>query len=227
MFYFDSTRVAPTLALALVCALSAPAVAEVQDTCPGQASMVSESVSQAFRSLCSLHRNALPGPVGVTLREEKTSSLIVEHIASQRFASELLRGSWETASVEQQSRWERVLGALLSARVSRALRTPLRYEMSVADVKVATPCGEANARLTLRERVQDRQMEIALKLVKLEPGWRVWDLATDGASLVKTWRPRFQTVVRERGVAGLESELAHLATRLGVRTERRPSATRP
>jgi ABC-type transporter MlaC component len=88
--------------------------------------------------------------------------------------------------------------------------------MSVADVNVAAPCEEASARLTLKERLKDRELDIALRLVKRDLAWRVWDVATDGASLVQTWRPRFQTVARERGLPGLEKELAHLARRLGV-----------
>ncbi|MGB0589222.1 MAG: ABC transporter substrate-binding protein [Myxococcota bacterium] len=138
------------------------------------------------------------------------------NIAPHRFAAELLRGSWEIATDEQKMRWQRVLGTLLRNRVSRALRAPLRYEMSVADVNVVAPCEEARARLTLRERLKERELEIALRLVKHDLAWRVWDVITDGASLVQIWRPRFQTVARERGLPGLEKELAHLAQRLGV-----------
>ena len=225
MFCFLPSRFALALLFFVLCGLSPSAVAEEAEGCPGPAAGVSESVAAAFRSLRAVHLNALPGPVGLSLRDQKTALLIVENISSQRFASEVLGGSWASASEAQRGRWGRVLGELLRARVSKALRAPLRYEMTVSDVKVAASCEEASARLTLRDRVRDRETQVALKLVKHAPSWRVWDLSTDGASFVKIWQPRFRSILREQGIDGLEKEIAALGKRLGVPLE--PGFARP
>jgi ABC-type transporter MlaC component len=224
-FYCAPARVALPLVCALLCGLAPQVVAQTGEGCPGEAGVVSERVTKVFRAIRSAHSNALPGPVGIRLRDKNTSSLIVENIAPQRFASELLRGTWERGSAAQQARWQRVLGALLRQRVSRALRSPLRYVVTVDDVIVTAPCEEALALLTLRERAKARQVQLELKLVKLSHGWRVWDISTDDASLVMTWRPRFQNVARERGVTGLDRELEELGQRLGLSVAPRASSS--
>ncbi len=209
------------VALVAVGCWSAGALASEPEAsaCDGQREVVRGVVTTAFRTLRGYHKNALPGPQGIVLRDQKIEKLLTAHIAPERFTASVLKGAWERASPAHKVRWRRVLGTLLHRRLARALRDPLRYALLVDGVTVEPTCDASSADVRLTERRRGRHVAITLQFVLENGAWRVWDVWTDEASLVRTWRPRFGSIATERGLEALDHELDQLAERMGVPRE--------
>ena len=55
--------------------------------------------------------------------------------------------------------------------------------------------------------------ELVVSLVWLEGAWRATDVEVDGVSLAKTWEDRFERLYRNRGVPGVDEQMAIIARR--------------
>ena len=196
----------PGLMGLLLCLLVPPARAEPCDgSTPPQ-----EAVGAVFERLKAIHRGALPGPDGAARRDSLVLSLVQDHVAAERFTSEVLRRPWSRAQPAQKALWSRVLGTLLQRRVIRALGDPLGYTLTVGEVSVEAECRAATVQLTLKERRRTRTTNLTLRLERVGSRWAVWDIGSSEVSMVRTWRSRLSRTT------SLDGELARLARRLGV-----------
>ena len=185
--------------------------------CEGQSGAARDTVTSVFGKLRGLHRRALPGPAGTGMRDRQVASLVLGHVAAQRFTSEVLRKPWAKADEVFRARWPSALGALLHRRFLRALNDPLRYELAVGEVTLGPGCDEATVHLSLTERKRRRVVRLTLRMEQRGGVWGVWDVESQDVSFVKTWRARFARVARQHeGLEGLDSELGDLARRLDV-----------
>jgi phospholipid transport system substrate-binding protein len=151
---------------------------------------------------------------------EKTIALVEEkvlpHFNFNRMTALAMGINWRKASPEQQKLLVEEFRTLLVRTYSTALTNyrdqkieykPLRAKPSDTDVTVRSQVRQAGA----------EPISIDYSLEKTDAGWKVYDVAVAGVSLVTTYRDTFAQEVRKAGVDGLIKTLGeknrHLQTK--------------
>lgn len=115
--------------------------------------------------------------------------------------------NWPKASVEQQKMLTSEFRTLLVRTYSSALST---YKNQVIEVKpLRAAAGDTD--VTVRTQVKQPGTEpvsIDYNMEKTPSGWKVYDVAVGGVSLVTNYRETFNAEIRDGGVDGLIKSLA-------------------
>jgi phospholipid transport system substrate-binding protein len=137
------------------------------------------------------------------LAEEK----ILPHFDFERMSRMVLGKHWNRATKEQQQQFITEFRSLLIRTYASALTKyrnqtieykPFRAQPSDTEVTVKTQIVQPGG----------QPLPIDYSLVKKEDGWKVYDVAIEGVSLVTNYRGQFSTEVRQSGMDGLIQRLA-------------------
>jgi phospholipid transport system substrate-binding protein len=133
---------------------------------------------------------------------------VLPHFNFHRMTKLALGKSWKQASPEQQKRLESEFRNLLVRTYTNALATgahknvtvdvkPLRKEGSDSETTVQTQVTEAGR----------QPISIEYRMEKVQDGWKVYDVAVDGVSLVTNYRQSFVNEIQQSGIDGLIKSL--------------------
>jgi phospholipid transport system substrate-binding protein len=137
---------------------------------------------------------------------------ILPHFDFARMTQLAVGKNWQRATPAQRQSLIREFRALLVRTYANALSTfvntqvdfkPLHMQPSDTDVTVKTEVKMPGA----------QPVPIDYSMEKMEDGWKVYDLAVDGVSLVTVYRSSFTQEVRRNGIDGLIELLATRNTR--------------
>jgi phospholipid transport system substrate-binding protein len=156
----------------------------------------------------------------MTLREEETSvkqnparlhEIVTENVLPnfdfERMGRWTLGKYWRNANQQQREEFIKEFRALLVRSYGRALvdyadaeivYLPFRMKDDEAQVKVHTELS----------RPHDNAVKITYSLHSTENGWKVYDVAIEGVSLVTNYRSSFMSKVRQDGLDQLINQLA-------------------
>lgn len=138
-----------------------------------------------------------------SLAEEK----ILPHFDFERMSRMVLGKHWGRATKEQQQQFVNEFRSLLIRTYASALTKyrnqtieykPLRAQPTDTEVTVKTQIVQPGG----------QPLPIDYSLVKRETGWKVYDVAIEGVSLVTNYRGQFSTEVKQSGMDGLIQRLA-------------------
>jgi phospholipid transport system substrate-binding protein len=139
----------------------------------------------------------------IALVEQK----VLPHFDFTRMTALAMGPNWRKATPEQQQLLVEQFRTLLVRTYSTALSA---YRNQVIDVK--PPRAQPNdTEVVVRSEVKQSGAEpvtIDYSMAKTPGGWKVYDLAVNGASLVTTYRETFATEVRNGGIDGLIKSLS-------------------
>jgi phospholipid transport system substrate-binding protein len=139
----------------------------------------------------------------IALVEQK----VLPHFDFTRMTALAMGPNWRKATPEQQQLLVEQFRTLLVRTYSTALSA---YRNQVMDVK--PPRAQPNdTEVVVRSEVKQSGAEpvtIDYSMAKTPGGWKVYDLAVNGASLVTTYRETFATEVRNGGIDGLIKSLS-------------------
>ena len=187
--------------LLLAAALIAPA-AFAQDTAPDT---LVKGVTQEVLGVIKQDRDIQAG------NQRKTIALVEEkvlpHFNFARMTALAMGPNWRKATPEQQKALIDQFRTLLVRTYSSALSS---YRNQVIDFKPMR--GQAaDADVIVRSEVKQpggEPVSIDYSMEKTPGGWKVYDVAVGGVSLVTTYRETFTNEVRNNGVDGLIKALA-------------------
>jgi phospholipid transport system substrate-binding protein len=145
----------------------------------------------------------------IALVEEK----VLPHFNFSRMTALAMGFNWRKATPEQRAALVEEFRTLLVRTYSTALSA---YRNQVIDTKPlrAPPAG---TEVVVRSEVKQSGTEpvtIDYSMEKTPNGWKVYDIAVGGVSLVTTYRETFAAEVRASGVDGLIKALADKNRRL-------------
>ena len=138
----------------------------------------------------------------LALAEEK----ILPHVDFREAALLAMGKSWQTASPAQQTEVVNEFRSMLVRIYSNAIDVyrgqtlrvlPLRLPQGATDVTVRNQY--------LREGRPPVPVEYAMR--KTPEGWKIYDIAIEGVSLVLTYRAEFEQITRTSGIDGLIKRL--------------------
>jgi len=145
------------------------------------------------------------------LAEEK----ILPNFDFERVCRMVLGKNWRTATPEQQAAFQKEFRTLLLRTYATALGKyknqvieykPLRAEAGAKNVSVKTQILQPGG----------QPISVDYSLVKLDNGWKVYDIVIESVSLVTNYRSQFSSEIRDNGLDSLNKKLADKNKASGV-----------
>lgn len=145
------------------------------------------------------------------LAEEK----ILPNFDFDRVCRMVLGKNWKTATPEQQAVFQKEFRSLLLRTYATALGKyrnqtieykPLRAEPDAKNVSVKTQILQPGG----------QPIAVDYSLVKVEGGWKVYDIVIESVSLVTNYRSQFSNEIRTNGLDSLNKKLAEKNKAAGV-----------
>ncbi len=145
------------------------------------------------------------------LAEEK----ILPNFDFDRVCRMVLGKNWKTATPEQQAVFQKEFRSLLLRTYATALGKyrnqvieykPLRAEPDAKNVSVKTQILQPGG----------QPIAVDYSLVKVDGGWKVYDIVIESVSLVTNYRSQFSNEIRTNGLDSLNKKLAEKNKAAGV-----------
>ena len=145
------------------------------------------------------------------LAEEK----ILPNFDFERVCRMVLGKNWKTATPEQQAVFQKEFRSLLLRTYAVALGKyrnqviefkPLRAEPDAKNVSVKTQILQPGG----------QPIAVDYSLVKVDSGWKVYDIVIESVSLVTNYRSQFSNEIRTNGLDSLNKKLAEKNKAAGV-----------
>ncbi len=145
------------------------------------------------------------------LAEEK----ILPNFDFDRVCRMVLGKNWKAATPEQQATFQKEFRSLLLRTYATALGKyrnqvieykPLRAEPDAKNVSVKTQILQPGG----------QPIAVDYSLVKVDGGWKVYDIVIESVSLVTNYRSQFSNEIRTNGLDSLNKKLAEKNKAAGV-----------
>ncbi|MGH8772963.1 MAG: MlaC/ttg2D family ABC transporter substrate-binding protein [Burkholderiales bacterium] len=132
---------------------------------------------------------------------ELVEAKVLPHFDFERMTRLTVGKHWNRASAEQKEELQREFKNLLIRTYSAAFTG---YQNQTVEVKPlrADPKDRATVQ-TLVNRPGGKPIEVNYDLGKTPNGWKVYDVAIEGVSLVTNYRSTFATEIQQGGIDGL------------------------
>ncbi len=167
-----------------------PSLAHAQVS-PSEAQAYLETRHEALRSVFA--GRATPA------RAQRISTMVSELLDLEELSRLALRDHWDSRTPEQRAEFVSLLQRLVQGQYENNLERTLNYNVVYdgADVR-----GEVVTVRTLASSRSNRRapaVSIDYKMRKEGNRWRVFDILTDGVSLVRNYRTQFNRIIERDG----------------------------
>ena len=132
--------------------------------------------------------------------------IVLPHFDFERMSQRVLGKHWRGASDTQRERFTDEFQALLVRTYAAGVREYSTLALDFLPLRVS----EDGERVTVRTRVRTNgglEVPISYDMYASDSGWKVYDVAIDGVSLVINYRASFSDEIRARGIDGLIERL--------------------
>jgi phospholipid transport system substrate-binding protein len=135
---------------------------------------------------------------------EKLAAKADEFIDFAELAKRAMGTGWSKLSPKQQAEFATTMKGLLRASYARkAIAQGGNGDVQWGEEKIAG--NEATVASTIL--VNKERFPIEYRLYKAGAAWKIYDVVTDGVSLVDTYSDQFRSLIAKKGVEGLLTTL--------------------
>lgn len=189
--------------LPLCAALLFPVVGEAEQTAKAFLEQRHSEVARMLRTA--------PAQAPAAARDPQLDALLGDLLNYEELSKRALRDHWSGLAPAKQAEFVDLLRQLVQRSYRRNMRASL--EFSVSYVNETTVDGDVIVHTLARSKKSRRAPEVSIDyaLSKAGSGWRVFDVVTDGVSMVTNYRSQFNRIIRKDGWDAL---LAKMRTRL-------------
>ncbi|MDH3201929.1 MAG: ABC transporter substrate-binding protein [Myxococcales bacterium] len=137
-------------------------------------------------------------------RAEQLTELLGQFLDYDMLAQLSLDREWNERSPKERKRFVSLLRQLVERQYQRNMESTLRYKVTWVGSE-ALDGTNVLVKSSARSQVKKRQPPVAIDYSMHPDGnqWRVWDISTDGVSLVKNYKRQFRRVISDEGWEGL------------------------
>lgn len=192
----------------MVLLASSPGIAQepVADEAPGPAAITPQQAKAAEAFIRTKHnrvRAVLRQP-DTPKRAQRLTVLLGEFLDYEKLARLSLDREWDKRTPKERARFVSLLRQLVERQYQRNMESTLQYKVSwvgTEPVDSDSVLVKSSARSQKKKRQPAITIDYTMSPYRKE--WRVWDIWTDGVSLVKNYRRQFRRVIRDEGWKGL------------------------
>lgn len=141
-------------------------------------------------------------------RDQQIASVLDGMLDYERLARESLAQHWSSLGDEQKKDFTELLKKLVQRNYERNIKNIQGY-----DVEYLGESGSGKSAIVVRTRaaskknVREQPIEIDYRLEQTDGDWRVFDIVTEGSSLVNNYRNQFNRIIRKDGYDALVKRL--------------------
>lgn len=135
-------------------------------------------------------------------RDEQVARLLNGMIDVEELSRRSLDPHWEARTVAERGEYVALLRRLIDRSYRQNLQDTLGWAVTWEAETVADSGTEGTVRSVARSRTDPRAAPVRIEYrLRRSPGgaWVIWDLVTNGSSLVQTYHDSYTRIVRERG----------------------------
>ncbi len=194
-------------------ALASAAIAFAQDPTPPDTLV--KGVTQDVITIVKQDQDIRAGNTKKTIAlvEEK----VLPHFDFNRMSALAMGASWRKATPEQRKMIVEEFRTLLVRTYSSALSSYRDQAIEFKPLRAQPGDSEVVVRSEVKQSGSE-SVSIDYSLQKTPDGWKVFDVAVGGVSLVSTYRDTFANEVRSGGVDGLIKALAEKNRQLAAKS---------
>lgn len=135
--------------------------------------------------------------------EQKLKTTFDALLDYDAFAQDSLGSEWKKRSDSEKEEFQKLLKTLVQRSYTKNLRGTLDYDIVFKGTTKAKK-GEL-VQTVAKHKTDPRKETIVIDYLvhKIGSGWRVYDIITEGESLVGNYRSQFRRVIRKEGFSGL------------------------
>lgn len=143
--------------------------------------------------------------------------IVVPHFDFERMARWVLGKYWRRASNEQRQRFVEEFRTLLVRSYATALLEYPDHRITYLPARIDEQRNAASVRLRVdRKSGAGHTHYIDYRMYRNTNGWKVFDVAVDGVSLITNFRQSFAMEIQKRGLDGLIENLAQKNRQAGA-----------
>ncbi len=132
---------------------------------------------------------------------------ILPNFDFDRVCRMVLGKNWKAATPEQQANFQKEFRSLLLRTYATALG---KYKNQMIEYKPLHTEPDGKSAVVKTQIIQAGGPPVAVdyNLIKLENGWKVYDIVIESVSLVTNYRSQFGNEIRQNGIDSLNKKLA-------------------
>lgn len=178
-------RILSTLVLALGVLLAGPVAAE--------------SSAEGFVKARQAELTALLREGDGTANQKQVAAVFDRMLDYDKLAQESLGKHWDERTPEERKEFQALLTKLVQRAYRQNLRKTLDYDVSFKGTDAAK--DGSLVQTVARHRTDPRQEPVSVDYVlhKVQGQWRVYDIVTEGSSLVSNYRSQFNRIIKKQG----------------------------
>jgi phospholipid transport system substrate-binding protein len=137
-------------------------------------------------------------------RAEQLTELLGEFLDYDTLSELSLDQEWDKRSPKERKQFVGLLRALVERQYQRNMESTLKYKVTWVGAEAiddASALVKSSARSQKKKRQPPIEIDYSMRPAGRE--WRVWDISTDGVSLVKNYKRQFRRVINDEGWEGL------------------------
>jgi len=152
-----------------------------------------------------LRQPATAGSPQATQREAQVSRLLNGMIDVEELAQRALTPHWAERTPAERSEFVGLLRQLIERSYRQHIDQTNNYVVTYGPAERDEANNTAVVRSTARSRTDARASAVTIeyRMLRREGRWVVYDIVTNGSSLVDTYRESYTRIVRDRGFAEL------------------------
>ncbi len=137
-------------------------------------------------------------------RAAELTEVLGEFLDYEAIARQSLDTEWNKHSKQEQDQFVSLLRQLVERQYQRNMETTLDYDVKWVGSE-ALPSNSALVKSSARSKKKKRTpaVEIDYSMSPQKTDWSVFDITTDGVSLVKNYRRQFRRIISSEGWDGL------------------------
>lgn len=165
---------------------------------PAQAGPAEDHLKDKQAELTATIKQSKSAPNEAKLKQTFDALLDYDSLAKNSLGDE-----WGKLSAEQQKEFQSLLQTLVQRAYTKNIRETLDYDIQFKGEKDAKQ-GKLVATVA-RHKTDKRKepIEIDYLVHKKDGSWRVYDIITEGSSLVSNYQSQFHRVIKKKGFDGL------------------------
>lgn len=202
-----SFRFVRTACLALAVALALPALASAQAPAPGNPAEAKRFLEQRHEAVLRVLRRPARDEAARERRRTEIVRLLADLLDYQELSRRALGNEWNARSEAERREFVDLLKQLVERSYQGNLERTADYQVRYGNAEAGS--DGVVVRTTARSRRNRRAPEVAIdySLRKTGSTWKVFDVSTDGVSMVRNYRNQFRRIIQREGWSGLISRM--------------------
>ncbi len=180
-------------------AIALGAVISFSSSALAQEGTASRFLRQRHDEVSRLMRRAASTDADRERRSQEVTRILSELLDYQELSRRSLGSHWESSTPEQREQFVSLLRQLVERNYQANLERIQEFEVRYASEEPVG--GGMLVRTEARSRSERRQppVEIAYSMHQTGGAWRVFDVTTDGVSLVGNYQRQFNRIITQNG----------------------------